>query len=216
MRTGLRYDAAQFAGGALLDVVLRTVRWDVTNADSWRRYTLHGQPVIFALWHGRLLPLGYLHRQQGVLGLASKSADGEYIARLLMHWGLGVIRGSSSSGGDAAFREMIRALRAGKSIAITPDGPRGPRQKLKPGLLQLAQITGAPIILCAAAATRAWWFVSWDRFLVPQPFARVAVEYAEPFVIPRNATADDLTRLNDHIEQTLNAVLERVEQRVQQ
>jgi lysophospholipid acyltransferase (LPLAT)-like uncharacterized protein len=213
---GLRYSLAQVAGGTVLDVLMRTVRWDVAHEDYYRRHTLHGQPVIFTLWHGRLLPLGYLHRGQGVIGLASKSADGEYIARALMHWGFGVIRGSSSRGGDTAFREMVRALRAGRSIAITPDGPRGPRQQLKPGVLQLAQLTGAPLVPVAAAATRAWWFTSWDRFLVPQPFARVSVDYAEPVVIPRAADDEQLAGLQQTVEHTLNALLQRVEERARQ
>ena len=214
MKSGLRYDVAQIAGGAVLDILMRTVRWDVRNEDCYRRHTQHGQPVIYTLWHGRLLPLGFLHRGQGVIGLASRSADGEYIARALMHWGFGVIRGSSSKGGDTAFREMIRALRSGRSIAITPDGPRGPRQQLKPGVLQLAQVTGVPLVPVAAAATRAWWFESWDRFLVPQPFARVSVDYGEPVSIPRTADAVEIVALQQQIESTLNTLLQGVEERV--
>ena len=216
MKTGLRYALVGGIGGFLVDSLMRTVRWDVTNEEHYLRYTRSGKPVIFVLWHGRLLPLGYLHRGQGIYGLASQSADGEYIARLLQHWGMGMIRGSSSSGGDTAFREMVRTVRSGKSMSITPDGPRGPRQQLKMGVVQLAQLTGAPIVPIAGAATRAWWFESWDRFLVPKPFARVSVDYAEPVTIPRAAGAAELEALREKLEYTLNALLARVEERVAQ
>ncbi|HEX6133931.1 MAG TPA: lysophospholipid acyltransferase family protein [Longimicrobiales bacterium] len=186
MKRGFRYALAQHAGGALLDVLMRTTRLHVRNAAAWRDQVAQGRPVIYVLWHGRLLPLGYVHRGQGVIGLASRSADGEYIARVLRHWGFGIIRGSSSSGGDTAFRELIRVVRAGRSVALTPDGPRGPRERLKPGVIQLAQITGAPLVPVAAAASRAWWFTSWDRFLVPRPFARLHVAYADPIFVPRD------------------------------
>jgi lysophospholipid acyltransferase (LPLAT)-like uncharacterized protein len=168
-----------------------------------------GKPVIFVLWHGRLLPLGFVHRGQGVVGLASSSADGEYISRILRHWGFGIVRGSSSSGGDTAFRELIREVRAGRSVAITPDGPRGPREQLKPGVLQLAQLTGVPLVPVAAAASRSWWFVSWDRFLVPQPFARLHVAYGNPVQVPRQTA--DLADVAARTEATLGELMARVE-----
>jgi lysophospholipid acyltransferase (LPLAT)-like uncharacterized protein len=214
MRTGLRYAAAQHIGGALLDVLRCTTRYDVVNADAHRRYTAQGAPVIFVLWHGRLLSLGYLHRGQGVYGLASRSADGEYIARVLQHWGMPMVRGSSSRGGDTAFREMVRAVRSGHSMSITPDGPRGPREVLKPGVLQLAQLTGAPLIPTAAAASRAWWFTSWDRFQVPKPFARIAVTYGEPLFVPRDADDATVAALRDELEGRLHAAMADAERRV--
>jgi lysophospholipid acyltransferase (LPLAT)-like uncharacterized protein len=214
MRTGVRYTLAQHVGGTLVDALMMTLRIDVVNDRAYREPMEQGRPVIFVLWHGRLLPLGFVHRGQGVIGLASHSADGEYIARLLQHWGFGIIRGSSSRGGDTAFREMIRAVRAGRSIAITPDGPRGPREKMKPGVLQLAQMTGAPLIPVAAAASRAWWFVSWDRFLVPRPFGRLCVTYGDALTVPRDADAVAIERLAQDVEHTLGTLLQRAESHV--
>lgn len=212
MRRGLRYALAQHAGGALVDALLSTVRFDVENEIAYRRYWEIGRPVIFVLWHGRLLPLGYLHRGQRVYGLASLSADGEYIARVLQHWGMPMVRGSSSRGGDTAFREMVRVVRSGHSMSITPDGPRGPRQQLKPGVIQLAQLTGAPLIPIGAAANRAWCFVSWDRFLVPQPFARVHVEYGEPVEIARDADAGAVATAAARVQQALDGLTLKAEQ----
>jgi hypothetical protein len=130
---------------------------------------------------------------------------------VLQHWGLGVLRGSSSSGGDAAFRDLIRVIRAGRSVAITPDGPRGPRERLKPGVLQLARVTGVPIVPLAAAASRAWWFVRWDRFLVPQPFARLHVAYGDPIHVPRDAV--DLEGVTTLVEAKLKELMDTVEAR---
>lgn len=214
MRKGLRYTLVQHAGGALIDMLLGTVRFDVVNDESWRRYHERGEPVIFVLWHGRLLPLGYLHRGQGIYGLASLSADGEYIARILQHWGMPMVRGSSSRGGDTAFREMVRVVRAGHSMSITPDGPRGPREVLKPGVVQLAQLTGAPLIPLGAASDRGWWFTSWDRFLVPKPFARVAATYGDPLTVPRDADAATLTDLVARLESSMSVVMADAERRV--
>jgi lysophospholipid acyltransferase (LPLAT)-like uncharacterized protein len=214
VRSGLRFALAQHAGGALIDALMMTLRIHVDNEESYRAYTEHEQPVIFVLWHGRLLPLGFVHRGQGVIGLASHSADGEYIARLLLHWGFGLIRGSSSRGGDTAFRELVRAVKGGRTVAITPDGPRGPREQVKPGVLQLAQLTGAPLIPVAAASSRAWWFVSWDRFLVPQPFARLAVAYGPALHVPRDIDAAGLDRIATAVESELGALMTRVEARI--
>jgi lysophospholipid acyltransferase (LPLAT)-like uncharacterized protein len=209
MRTGFRYAAVKHAGGAVLDALMHTVRLRVTNDSSYRQHTEQGRPVIFALWHGRLLPLGFVHRGQNIVCLASRSADGEYITRILQHWGFGVVRGSSSSGGDTAFRELVRVVRAGRSVAATPDGPRGPRERLKPGVLQLAQLTGAPLVPLAAAASRSWWFVSWDRFLVPQPFSRLHVAYGDPIHVPRETR--DLAELTARTESVLGELMTRVE-----
>ncbi|CAN5693435.1 lysophospholipid acyltransferase family protein [soil metagenome] len=215
MRDGLRYTLAQHGGAAVIDVLLRTVRFEVENTASYERFRNEGRPVIFVLWHSRLLPLGYVHRGQGVYGLASLSADGEYIARVLQHWGMPMVRGSSSRGGDTAFREMVRVVRAGHSMSITPDGPRGPREQLTPGVLQLAQLTGAPLIPVSAAANSAWYFNSWDRFLVPRPFARVPVGYGEPLKVPRVATATDVDELALELQRRLDAVTADVERRAQ-
>lgn len=209
MMKGLRFSLAQHAGGAILDALMHTTRRHVENESAYRERMSQGMPVIFALWHGRLLPLGFLHRGQDIACLASHSADGEYITRVLQHWGFPVIRGSSSRGGDTAFREMIRAVRAGRSIAVTPDGPRGPRERLKPGVLQLAQLTGAPLVPLAAAASRSWWFVGWDRFLVPQPFSDLYVAYGDPIFVPRETK--DLSDLTARTEATLHALMKRVE-----
>jgi lysophospholipid acyltransferase (LPLAT)-like uncharacterized protein len=211
MNTAARSWLAGHGGGRLLDLVMASARFEVHNDAAWRTHAAAGRPVLFTLWHGRLLPLGFLHRGQGVVAIVSRSADGEYLTRVLEHWGFTAVRGSSSRGGDRALRELVRCVRAGRSIAITPDGPRGPREQLKPGVLQLAQLTGAPIVTVAAGADRAWWFVRWDRFLIPKPFARVRVAYGEAVFVPRGAGAGMLHDTAARVEASLRNLMDRVD-----
>ena len=119
--------------------------------------------------------------------LASRSRDGELVARWATRFGLGVVRGSSSRGGAEALRELTAVLRAGEDVAIVPDGPRGPRECLQPGVVVLAALTGAPVVPFGFAARPARRLASWDRFMVPLPFARAAAVFGKPCVIARDA-----------------------------
>ena len=152
------------------------------------------QPLIYAVWHSRLLMVPWvnarLRRTRGartVRVLVSRSRDGELAARWVARFGLSVVRGSSSRSGAAALRELTAAVRAGDDVAVVPDGPRGPRERAQPGLVLLAAATGAPIVPCAFAARPARRLHSWDRFLVPLPFARAAVVFGKPAFVPRDA-----------------------------
>jgi lysophospholipid acyltransferase (LPLAT)-like uncharacterized protein len=213
MKTGLRYRIAGRAGQLLLDRVMGTARFEVVTELDLRRRAVTGPPVVFLLWHGRLLPLTWLHRGQGIAALISSSADGEYIARVVARWGYHPARGSTSRGCDAGLRDLVRQARAGRSLAITPDGPRGPRQKLKIGALVAAQLTGMPLVPVSAGADRAWWFGGWDRFLVPRPFTRVRVAYGEPYEIPRRVDAGELERHAARLEAELNRLTALVDGR---
>ncbi len=210
-RRGFRYAAAAVTAGTALDLLFATVHFRVSAPESYRRLRSEGRPIIFVLWHGRLLPLGYLHRGEGVVGIVSRSADGEYLSRILERWGFGTTRGSSSRGGGEALRELVRHARAGRSLAITPDGPRGPRERMKPGVLTAAQLSGVPIVPVSAGADRGWWVEGWDRFLVPKPFARVHVAYGDPVEVPRHADAEALDRTSTRLERELGRLTREVD-----
>ena len=190
--------------GVILDGLFRTLRYDIEGAHHFEQFTRQGEPVIFALWHGRLMPLAYLHRGQGVVTLISASADGDYLTRLMAHWGFTSVRGSSSRGGQKALRALVQQARSGRSLAITPDGPRGPMQQLKPGVLVAAQLSGVPIIPTTATARSGWWPGRWDRFLIPRPFTTVRVRYAAPVFVLRNAEQQQLADQASELEQQLN------------
>lgn len=200
-------------GGALLDALMSTTRIRTEGDEHFRRFWDAGKPTVFVLWHGRLLPPTYHHRQQGVVTLISQHRDGEYITRVVHRWGYVAVRGSSSKGGLHALRELLRHLRAGRSLAITPDGPRGPREKLKLGPLLAAQRAGAPVIPTASAASRAWFLGGWDRFLIPKPFARLQIVYGEPVWIPRDADEAALQAIAEDIEGRMAALTRRAEER---
>jgi lysophospholipid acyltransferase (LPLAT)-like uncharacterized protein len=203
MKGGWRYTAAGRAGGLLLDALLRTTSVERINPEAFRLHRAAGQPIVFALWHGQLLPPTWLHRHEDMVTLASRSTDGEYIARLLHHWGYHVVRGSSSRGGESALRELVRLIRAGRSVAITADGPRGPHEKLKLGVLQMAQLTGAVLVPVGTAADSAWRFRSWDRFLLPKPFARIRIAYGDALRIPRDTDAAGLAAHAELLEERI-------------
>lgn len=208
---GLRYRVAGSVGGLALDALFGTMRWSVVDPDPAAPFRARGEGVIYVLWHGRLLPLAYHHRRQQLLTLVSRSADGEYIARALEHWGFGAVRGSSSRGGDRALRELVRHVRAGRSVSVTPDGPRGPREQVKPGALLVAQLTGRPLIPAAAGASRAWWFGKWDRFMVPKPFSHIRVTYGTPQFVARDGGPAALEEAAALLQEQLGAALARAD-----
>lgn len=139
------------------------------------------QPLLWAFWHNRLFVSAYMferffpHRPGAAL--ASKSKDGEIIAAFIGSFGLRPIRGSSSRGGGRALVEMKRAFDDGFDVAITPDGPRGPRYCLNPGVIKLAQITGGAVLPMHIEYSRCWRLKSWDGFMIPAPFAIVEITF---------------------------------------
>jgi lysophospholipid acyltransferase (LPLAT)-like uncharacterized protein len=119
--------------------------------------------------------------------LTSRSRDGEILARYVRRFGLEVVRGSTSRGGAVALRALTRAVRAGTDVAVVPDGPRGPRERVQPGVVHLAAATGAPVVPLAFAAHPARRLSTWDRFLVPLPFARAAVVFGQAATVAPDA-----------------------------
>jgi len=150
---------------------------DGENVDAARS---GGTPVLFAFTHGVLLPLVFTHRGREARVLISQSRDGEIITRIIRRFGFLAIRGSSSRGGQRALLEMVAAAREGHDLGITPDGPRGPRGSVEPGVVRIAAEAGIPIVPMGVSADRAWRARSWDRFLVPKPWARVWVATGPP------------------------------------
>ncbi len=142
---------------------------------------------IYAFWHAHQISVAWCARNTRSAILVSQSADGEYIARIARALGYRVVRGSSSRGGIGAFKGMIAAYRQGGPIAITPDGPRGPRQKIKPGILMLAKNTGAPVVPTAVGISAFWEIPSWDRFRIPKPFSHGHFCFGEPILVPPDA-----------------------------
>jgi lysophospholipid acyltransferase (LPLAT)-like uncharacterized protein len=150
--------------------------------------------VVYAFWHAHLLTLTYTHRGRGAVVMVSRHSDGEIISQIVCRLGYGVVRGSTTRGGLRALLEMVRAGRDGYPLAVTPDGPRGPRHELQSGVLHIAQRSGMPIVPVAAEALRRTELDSWDRFQIPHPFSRVVIVVGSPLGIPREIPTEELER----------------------
>ncbi|MGI9078236.1 MAG: lysophospholipid acyltransferase family protein [Gemmatimonadaceae bacterium] len=168
------------AGLLALRALASTWRINEVNGGVIRELRAARQPFILAFWHGRMLPLLWHHRGQGINILVSEHGDGEIIARIAEALGCRTIRGSTSRGAERALLGLIRTVRDGGEVAITPDGPRGPAESFAPGALVVAQRSGAPLVTLAAGASSTWRLKSWDGFMIPKPFARVTIAYGCP------------------------------------
>jgi lysophospholipid acyltransferase (LPLAT)-like uncharacterized protein len=202
-----RSKAVLLLGRGFLQMLSRTWRVRVVNGEYVRDLRRTGRPFIFALWHGQLLPLLWHHREEGVLVLISEHRDGELVARAARSLGYGLIRGSSTRGAERALISLVRELQAGHEVAITPDGPRGPAMTFAPGALVAAQRSDSFILPVAASADRAWRLRSWDKFMIPKPFARVTVAYGAPAKViatTSRAAAEERSRF----ERLLNEAVE--------
>lgn len=161
--------------------------------------------MIFTIWHGEMLAALWHHRREGITVLVSEHGDGEIIARVAEALGFRTVRGSTSRGAGRALLGMSRTVQGGGDAAFTPDGPRGPARKFAPGALIVAQRTGAPVIALAVSPSRSWRLKSWDRFMIPKPFARIRIAYGDPAYLdlpsPREA-AEQSERFGDLMERT--------------
>jgi lysophospholipid acyltransferase (LPLAT)-like uncharacterized protein len=160
-----------------------TWRIRTEHEERWRSLYDAGRAHVFLLWHEALLPLLWQHRGQGIAIVVSEAREGQYLADLGTVLGYRTVRGSSTRGASRALLGAVRELREGRAVAFTPDGPRGPRRELKPGVVAAAQRGGGVIVPIHAEASRAWRLHSWDRFMIPQPAARVTIRYGRPFEV---------------------------------
>jgi lysophospholipid acyltransferase (LPLAT)-like uncharacterized protein len=194
-------------GYYLIRVLASTWRIRSQNTESFCDLRAQKQPFIFAFWHGQLFPLLWVHRDEGVAVLVSSHRDGEIVARIAERLGMRTVRGSTTRGAARALLGVVRELQEGREVAVTPDGPRGPAKRFASGALVAAQRARAPIIAIGVKASRAWRLKSWDRFMIPKPFARIDVVYSAPTYVtaasPREAE-DEAPRFECLIGETID------------
>lgn len=198
-------EPAAAAGALLLRLLGATWRVDRSGLVPFDEAIAQGGRCIFALWHARLLPLVWSHRGRGVVVLVSRHRDGQLITRIIERLGYLTSRGSSTRGGEEGVMDMLRQAQEGRLLAITPDGPRGPAEVLKPGLVYLASRSGLPILPVASAARSCWTLRSWDRFRVPRPFTRVVVAYGDPIPVPPGLEGAALESWRARVQEALEA-----------
>jgi lysophospholipid acyltransferase (LPLAT)-like uncharacterized protein len=208
---GLARRLAPSAGSQALRLLAATLRLR-REEKSVAPLLAAGAPLIYVVWHARLLLLPYLYRGRGLWVLISRSEDGAMIADLVRRFGFVTVRGSSSRGGAGGLLSLARAIRRGHSVVIVPDGPRGPREVLKPGVVSLARLTGAHVVPAALGASSEWRARSWDEFRIPKPFSRCVMRLGDPIVVPRDIDPAGEEMARKEIEAALSALQWQVDE----
>lgn len=195
-------------GAAILRALFATLRLRVEDRSGILAEETP-RPSLLCFWHNRILGITfafdrlYPKNRLGVTVLTSPSRDGEILAQLVAAFGMGSVRGSSSRRGSRALLELVRLIRMGRDIAITPDGPRGPKYSLGPGVILLAQNTGARIIPVHARFSRCLRMKTWDGFIIPLPFSTVSVTIAESLEFPGNLSEEKFETARKQLEELL-------------
>jgi lysophospholipid acyltransferase (LPLAT)-like uncharacterized protein len=202
-----------WAGYALIRLLGPTLRVSVSFEEGAQR-TIGDRPLIESFWHSCMIPATYICRNLGVRVMSSNSYDGEYMGRIIHKFGFVAVKGSSTRNAVRALLGLRRALEEGWTVAFTLDGPRGPRRKVKPGPVALARSSGVPLSMFHAAVDRAWVLNTWDRLMIPVPFARVLVRFGKLIPVPHAAGEDDLERYAAELQASLDRVCEFAEANV--
>ena len=230
MMTGRATGLIAFLGRGYLRLVALTSRCRFLGLERVENGRVAGEPILWAIWHNRLvggvqgylwaawrnLSLGgaYPYRDQRIGVMISRSRDGELISRVVEGLGYAPLRGSTSRGGAIALRALLRHLKEGGDVVLTPDGPRGPRYEVQPGVAYLARKTGLAVIPVGIGMSRKKVFRSWDRFQLPLPFGTVHVVFGDPVRAPREASDEDvaeavraaLVEVNEEADASLGVV----------
>ena len=208
LRRRIRVALITAVGGLVLRLLGSTWRVRRVGNEAFDSLRARNEPFIVVFWHGEIVPITWIHRGSGIAPLISRHADGEVIARIVENLGYRTVRGSTTRGGVRALLETAQYVRDGITVGFTPDGPRGPRHVFTPGALIVAQRTGRPIIALGATASRAWRLKSWDRHVVPKPFATVTVRYSQPEYV-NAADAREAEKEQGRFEALLASLAER-------
>jgi hypothetical protein len=186
----------------------KTTRKRFINGEELFACWQRREPVILAFWHGRILLMPFPYRGQKACIMNSIHRDGEIITRVIKHFGISAVRGSSTRGWMGGLKGMLEAYQQGHDLIVVPDGPRGPRCKAKPGILQLARTTGAPIFPVTYGAAWKATVKSWDRLLIPFPFSRVIYIAGPAIKVPADASPEIMEEKRQELETTLLSITE--------
>ena len=196
-------------------LVFATNRWQTTGREDADALLRAGQPFIVAFWHGRLMMAPHCWQSKPTIHvIISRHRDGENIARAVRHLGVAAIRGSTARGGTAAIRASLRLLKEGGHLGISPDGPRGPRMRVQPGIIALARLSGAPILPITYAVSRRAVANSWDRFVIALPFGRGVCLWGPPLYVAADADRAALEEARQTLEEQLNALTAKADRMV--
>lgn len=201
-------------------LVWYTGRWTVMGSENFAGVWDKGEAGIVAFWHGRLLMMPYAwKRPKPFRMLTSAHRDGELIAATVKQHGIGSIIGSTAKdgrdkGGSNALRAMLKALKSGAFIGMTPDGPRGPRMRASDGIINVARLSGAPILPLTFSVSSGRVLGTWDRFLLPLPFSRGVLYWGEPLYVSRKLDDAGIDAARATLEARLNTMTEEADRRM--
>ncbi len=203
--------AIAWVAALYVTLVARSIRWRIEGVEHLALMAAE-TPVIVVFWHEALpsMPILWLRAKRAgmtrpAVVLASQHRDGQLIGRAVQHMGIGLVSGSSSRGGAAGLRGLMKALAEGANVGLTPDGPRGPRRLCAPGVAQLAALSGRMVLPCGAATARARQLRSWDRMRFPLPFGRGVLVCGAPISVDRENWPDGVVT----VTAALNAAMDR-------
>ncbi len=182
----------------------RTWRYETVNRQAYDRLIKEGKKVVMAIWHDQLLPCAFFHRNEGMVTVASDSKDGELITYALNRWGFRTARGSSTRGGAKAALKAVKLSAANNApCAVTVDGPKGPRHKVKPGAVFIAKKLDGAILIGLISCRRYKRFASWDRFVLPMPFSRITITYSEPVFVSGNTDEKEMEKDTENLQKLM-------------
>lgn len=189
-------------------LVGKTSHWDIRRAEPvWERFR-NGENMIFAFWHNRFTMMPFIYQyyfhKNRVAVIVSQSRDGELVERFLQRFHFKSIRGSSSRGGKLAMLKLMRIIHDGWNVALTPDGPRGPRYQVQDGIITLASVTGVPILPVSYASSLQFVFRgSWDHFRLPLPGARIKLVFGEPLLVGKRLKDRERSDFREELKRRL-------------
>ncbi|MCK4402134.1 lysophospholipid acyltransferase family protein [bacterium] len=194
----------------LIRCIGRSMVFETKGEENYLKFKRAGKNIILAAWHSRLFLTVYYYRYKlggkNICVLVSSSRDGEFIARIVRKFGYSAVRGSSRHYRKNAHEEALKKLSEGFDMGITPDGPRGPAEKVQQGVIHIAAESGCPIVPMTFNSSRNTRLNSWDRFVFPHPFSRAVVTFGSPVYVPANASKEEKLEKGRELEIVLNRI----------
>ncbi len=213
MQSFLLYWLIPRIGKIFIWFIGRTLKWQPADISRMVSFQKQYGNVIYAFWHNRLILMPYLYNvslhDSNLAVMVSQSRDGQIIAGILERFGFKAIRGSTTRGGKAALREMVKVLKSGFNGAFTPDGPRGPRYEVSPGVVVLSHLTGLPIIPACVDFSRKKVIPSWDKMIIPLPFSRAVFRVGDAIEVGMDANPNTLQEKVLEVKRALDQLADR-------
>lgn len=214
MKIRVHPGVASYIGALLIRLLGFTWRIEWRGLERFEEARALSKQVMFSFLHGRLLVVSFSHRDRRIQVLASEHPDGDLMGRTVAWLGWGHIKGSSTRRGAAALRELAAGLRSGLDAGLTVDGPRGPRGVVQQGAIELSRMTGSAVLPMSNSAKPRVLFKSWDRFQFPMPFAKIVIEYGEPFMVPADSHREDREKYRLRLEANLRELTASLDTRL--